>query len=326
MDITQSASAKTALQSTGSDTWTKEAFANTIHALADEMFELSFGEPGSMQLEGLFRVGDQKSVTYTMQSKVRPGGTVPLRRDGDDLSFIEPQEGFGYTFQTYMFGQGVKCERELIELDDAGAITDRFEYLMDNSKRTLKNALADVFNRAVSPSNAPFVCLDGMYLIDTARPNPDPHAPAWSNQESNAGITADSLFAATLNAHNTIGPNGDPLRLKIKKILIPIANDKTLWTLLNTDRAVGSGNNDANWASGSRFNYEVMDDLTSSSIFYLLDDPKSKKNGLELRWRVRPALADINFENPDIMGKRIRFGFGLGCLDPRYVWRGGVIS
>jgi len=183
-----------------------------------------------------------------------------------------------------------------------------------------------VFNRAVSPSNAPFVCLDGMYLIDTARPNPDPHAPAWSNQESNAGITADSLFAATLNAHNTIGPNGDPLRLKIKKILIPIANDKTLWTLLNTDRAVGSGNNDANWASGSRFNYEVMDDLTSASIFYLLDDPKSKKNGLELRWRVRPALADINFENPDIMGKRIRFGFGLGCLDPRYVWRGGVIS
>lgn len=326
MNIAQTASAKTAYQTSGGDLLTKEQFSNTIHAYVDEIFDVWFGEPGNMQLEGLFRSVDQKTENYTMQSKVRPNGTVPLRRDADDLSFIEPQEGFGYTFSTYMYGQGVKHERELMELDDVGAITDRYEWLMDNSKRTLKNALADVFNRAVAPSSAPFVCLDGMYLIDSARPNPDPKAPAWSNEEATGDITAASLFTATLNAHNTIGPNGDPLRQKITKILIPIAYDKTMWTLLNTDRAVGSANNDANWASGSRFNYEVLDDLTSNSIFYMMDDAKSKKNGLQIRWRQRPSMADINFENPDIMGKRIRFSFGLGCLDPRYVWRGGALN
>jgi hypothetical protein len=326
MDINQSASAKTALQTSGSDILVKEQFANTIHAYVDELFDVWFGEAGNAQLEGLFRSVDQKFPTYTMQSKVRPSGTVPLRRDADDLAFIEPQEGFGYTFQTYMYGQAVKHERELQEIDDVGAITDRYEWLMENSKRTLKNALADVFNRAVAPTNAPFLCLDGMYMIDSARPNPDPKAPAWSNEEATGDVTATALFTASVNAHNTIGPNGDYIRQKIKKILLPIAYDKTAWTLLNTDRAVGSANNDANWASGGRFNYEVLDDLTSRSIFYLLDDAKSKKNGLQIRWRVRPGLADINFENPDVMGKRIRFGFGLGCLDPRYVWRGGALN
>ena len=51
-----------------------------------------------------------------------------------------------------------------------------------------------------------------------------------------------------------------------------------------------------------------------------------RDNGLEIRWAVRPNVADINFEDPDVIGKRLRFRFGIGCLDPRKMFRGGLLN
>jgi hypothetical protein len=326
MDNVLTASAKAALQNTGSDTLTAEAFNLLINSAADEVMDQYFGEPGSDQLEGFFRSVDQRQASHTIQTKTRPNTTVPLNRDADDLTFIEAGQGFGYTFNTYDFRLAVKHERKLSEVDDVSAIGDQYDWLADASKRTLKNALADAINRnGILVDNAPFLCLDGMYMIDSARPNPDPKAPAWSNLEAAGAITDDSLFAAMLNANNTIGPNGDKLRQKISKILIPQEQELAMWTLTNSQNVVGSANNDANWAK-ARFSYEVVDEMTDDQILYLMTDAKDKKNGLQIRWRVRPGLADIDFENPDVMGKRIRFSFGLGCLDPRYTWRGGKLS
>jgi hypothetical protein len=330
LNINQSASAKSPNYRTGSDILTHEQFPNlirdAINEQIDEMFEMFSGNVDSMQLKSLFLEKSQKGMIHRVQTKVRPNGTTPLRRDADDdIDMISAGEGFGYTFRTYMYGQGVSWERQLMELDDVGAIAEKFSWLTENSERTVKYSLADVMNRAINPTNAPVLCLDGMYLIDSDRPNPDPRAPKWSNEETTADITEDALFAAKLNAHNTIGPNGELLRLKVKKMYIPQAYELVAWKLANSQKEVGNANNTANWAAGN-FPFEVMDDLTTNSIFYVLDDTKSEKNGLQIRWRVRPSLADIKFQNPDVEGKRIRFGFGLGCLDPRYVWRGGLLN
>lgn len=325
MNIVKTASATAKLGFSGSDTLTTESFPNLINAYVDEVMEMTFGNPDDEQLKKLFRQIDQKNELYKIKTKNRPGGTVPLSRDADDVTFIQAGEGFPYEFRVYGYRQAVKHERSLQEVDDVGVITDRYEWLMDNAKRTLKNAYADVFNRAIKPTNAPFLCPDGMYLIDAARPNPDPKVPNWSNEEADSAITDEALFTAQLNAHNTIGPNGDYLRLKIAKILIPQKAEKKMWTLLNSQNIVASAANDANWANG-RFKYEVLDELTVDSIFYVLGDTQSKDNGLQCRWRIKPEMKDMEFENPDVMGKRIRFAFGLGSLDPRYTWRGGLVT
>jgi hypothetical protein len=324
-DFTQTASAKAALQRTGSDLQTQEQYRNLINARVDEILDQHFGEAGSTQLDSLFLMKDQKYDTHLVRTKTRPTGTMPLNRDADTLPFIDGGEGFDYTFRTYNYRQAVKHERRLQEVDDVGIITEQYEWLMDNSKRTLKWAQADVFNRGLGAAGAPFVCLDGMYFIDSGRPNPDPMTPTWSNLEATSDITDDAFFQAQLNANNTVGANGDPLRLKIKKLLIPQAYEKAMWELTNTQNIVGSANNDANWGY-KRFEYEVLDDLSSNVIYYELDDTKSEKNGLQMRWTNRPGLADIDFENPDVMGKRLRMTFGIGCLDPRYVWRGGALN
>jgi len=325
MDITKSASAVAQLGTTGSDTLTQENFINLINAYVDEVMDQTYGSVDSEQLMGLFQIKDQKQDIFKIKTKNRPGGIVPLSRDADDLTFITAGEGFPYEFSVYQFRQAVKHERKLSEVDDIGAITDQYDWLADNSHRTLKLATADVFNRAVKPTNAPFLCPDGMYLIDSARPNPDKKVPDWSNEEADSAVTEEAMFTAYSNAWAMTDAKGDPLRQKIQKILIPQAAERLMWKLLKTEKKLGSANNDANWAAG-RFEYEVLDELTSSSIFYIVGDVKSKANGLQLRWQNRPSLLDINFENPDIMGKRIRFAFGIGSLDPRYAWRGGALT
>jgi hypothetical protein len=330
LNVNQTASAVAQKYRTGSSVMTHESFPNlirdAINEQIDEMFEMFTANVDSMQLKNLFVEKSQTDKIYRIQTKVRPNGTVPLRRDADDdIDMITAVEGFGYTARTYTYAQGVSWERMLVELDKVGAIAEKFSWLADNAERTVKHALADVLNRGIKPTNAPVLSMDGMYLVDADRPNPDPRAPKWSNEEADADITEDALFQAKLNAHNTVGPNGELMRMKIKKILIPQAYELIAYKLGASDKEVGNANNTANWAAGN-FPFEVLDDLTTNCIYYLLDDTKSDKNGLQLRWRVKPGLADIRFQNPDKEGKRIRFDFGIACLDPRYVWRGGLLN
>ena len=325
MDITKTPSAISSLGITGSEMLTPETYVNLINAYGDEVMEGTYGTIEDEQLMGLFLIKDQKQDIYKIKTKMRPGGVVPLSRDGDDLTFMTAVEGFPYELRTYQYRLAIKHERKLEEVDDIGTITSQYDWLMDASKRTLKYAMADVFNRGVDPTTAPFLCPDGLALIDSGRPNPDPKVPTWSNLEASSAITEEALFTAHSNAWSMTDAKGDPLRQKIQKIYIPQSAERLMWQLLKTDKKIGSANNDANWAAG-RFDFEVMDELTSDSIFYMVGDAKSNDNGLQFRFQKRPSLADLNFENPDIMGKRIRFSFGIGCLDPRYVWRGGALT
>ena len=324
MDITKTASAVGKKFNTGSDTLVPENYA-IINAYVDQILEDWQGEIMKDQLMGLFREESQVQDIYKVISKNRPNEVAPLNRDGQEMKFITGTDGFPYEFRTYQYRLAVKAARRLLEVDNVGAVTDRFEWLMEASDRTMRNALADVFARAVKPTNAPFLCPDGMYLIDSDRPNPDPKVPDWSNELADMDITDEALFNVVLRAKNQISPNGEKLNLKVKKFLIPQEYEQVAWVLTNSGQKVGSTANDANWSNG-RFTFEVFDEGPSDAIFALLDDPKGKKNGLQIRWGEKPNLKDLGSIDPDILGKRIRFRFGLGSLDPRYTWMGAKLN
>lgn len=321
----ETASATTVYPFAHSDVLTQQHFENLIHGTYDELEEAFKADLSGSVLMNMFREVTQKFETVTVRGKLYPGGTAPLNRDTDELPFMTAGEGFGHTYQTYNYRNAVKHERTLEEVDDVGVIAERAEWLFDTARRTILNAMADVFNRGVGATTWPFLCADGMGLIDADRPNPDPKAGTWSNQETTGDITEDLLFTAALNASKMRGPNGDRLHQTIAKLYIPPDYEQTLWKELNTALEVGVSTNTGNWAK-SRFQYEVIPELTDTAIFYSLTDTKGKKNALQIRWRVKPGVSDLAMENPDVMGKRIRFAFGLGCYDPRYAWRGGELN
>ena len=321
-DFAKTASAKAALQATGSDIHTPELFVLSLARGLDRVFKRDFETP--KQGERYLATATTKRERQTFQTYRTLGGVVPQSRDADDINFVTRAEGFGFEVQTYNYRQGIQIEKTLEEVDDVGVIRGMQADLVENAKMTEEYAIADVFNRGVDPTNAPVLADDGMYLIDADRPNANPAAGMWSNEEADSAVTATSLWTARLNARKMTDENGRLYPTYIKKAIVRPDEEKVMEEIMKSEKNPANANNTYN-TMYQKMEYEVYDYLTAANIFYVLDNPKSEKNELKLYWRVAPSLKTWVGDNPDVTKQRIRMAFGIGLGSPRKMWRGGKI-
>jgi len=320
--------AKAAIQNTGSDIFTSEAFKAALTKGLLKVFKREFAivEQG-MQF---VREETQKRESETIQSYRQIGGAVPMNRDADDIPYVTTGDGFSYQRQTFTYRKGIAIERTLMEVDDVGVIRNRQADLARNAAITREQAIADVFNRSVNATTVPVLADDGLRLIDENRPSSDPRAGLWGNKEAASAITPDSIFQAQLNARATIGEDGELFPLRIQFIMARPVDAKKLWEIANSDYRPTDAMNVNNYfkeSADAKFDIVIYDHLTSSNIFYGLADPKSDMNELQYVWRVKPSfLTWQDGTNPDIMRQRVRMAFGLALGSPRKAWRGGVVS
>jgi hypothetical protein len=299
---------------------TKDAFSAVLQKGLDDVFKRRWEMP--MQGEEHFRVRNTDHQTFKFQSHFGMG-LVAQNRDVDTLPYDEKGLGFGYGITTNVFRGGIAVERELQELELYGSINDKQQELLRSATDTVELIMADVFNRGLGTSGAPFVCEDGMYFIDDGRPNAYAPAGTWSNLETTSAITPTSLYQATLNFAYNRDERAKLSPLTLRKIIVRPADEKTIWEILKSDLRPTDAMNAANFFKG-RFEYAVYNHLTSQYIYYLAGDPKSADNELQFMWRVRPAIETWN-DGPDIVRQRVRFAMGLGCGRP-WIWRAGAVS
>jgi phage major head subunit gpT-like protein len=321
-DFNKTASAKSAIRASGSDIHTSENFKLALARGLDMVWKRDFETP--KQGMNLLFEDSIKQETASYQTFRTLGGVTPQNRDADEMEFITRADGFGFTVKTYNFRQAIAIERTLEEVDDVGVIRGLQADLAENGKMTIEYAIADMFNRGVNPSNAPVLADDGMYLIDTDRPNANPAAGTWSNQETASAITPTSLWTAQLNARQMTDENGRLYPQYIKKLVIRPDDEKTVQEILNSQLDPTNAMNTTN-TMYKKFEYIVYDYLTDACIYYLMDDPKSEKNEARFYWRVRPGFETWK-EQPDVTNQRVRFAFGLGLGCPRKMFRGGEVS
>lgn len=323
-DFAKTASAKSTLSAAASEIQTREAFPLALARGLDKVWKRMNDTP--LQGEKYFRIESTKQEDAVYQTYRGMGGLVPMNRDADDIPYGSRGDGFGFTVNTYNYRKGIGVEKTLLETDNVGVARGLQADLVDNARLTLEYAMADIFNRALGTSGSQILCDDDMYLLDSDRPHADPAAGTWSNLEAASAITETSLFTAQLNARQQVGEDGELSPTYIKKIIIRPDDEKTLWTLLSSDKKVGTSLNDDNFFAG-KYPYEIYDWLTSALIFYQLADPKSDKNELMLFWRVRPEIKTwVDGSNPDVTRQRVRFAFGIGCGSPKASLRGGTVS
>jgi len=328
METTKTAAAKAAIQNTGSDIFTSEAFKAALTKGLLKVFKREFAivEQG-MQF---FREETQKRESETLQAYRQIGGSVPQNRDADEIPYVTTSDGFSYVRQTFNYRRGLAIERTLMEVDDVGVIRNRQADLARNAAITREQACADVFNRMLGAAGAPVLSDDGMYLIDSDRPNADPAGGLWSNLEATSAITPDSIFQAQLNARATTGDDGELFPLRVQYIICRPADSKKLWEIANSDYRPTDAMNVNNYfkeMNEAKFDVIVYDHLTSANIIYGLCDPKSDMNELQYVWRVKPSfLTWQDGTNPDIMRQRVRMAFGLALGSPRKAWRGGAVA
>lgn len=322
-DYNKTASAKAAIQATGSDVHTSELFATSLQRGFEMVWKREFETP--KQGMGLIGESSISRENGTYQTFRGLGGMTGQNRDTDDMEFVTRADGFGFEVNTYNYRQAIAIEKTLEEVDDVGVIRGMQSDLSENANMTIEYAIADVFNRGVNPSSAPVLCDDGMYLIDAARPNANPEAGTWSNEETASAITPSSLWTAQLNARQTTDENGRLYPRQIKKLVIRPEDEKTVKEIVDSQKDPTNAMNTTN-VLYRKYEYMVYDYLTDSAIYYLLDDPKSERNELRFYWRVKPSITTWQGDNPDVMNQRIRFAFGIACGSPRKVWRGGEVS
>jgi len=139
-DYNKSAVPKTAIQNTGSDIFTSEAFKLALTKGFLEVFKREF----DIVEQGLqfVREDTQRRETETVQSYRQIGGSVPMNRDADEIPYVTTSDGFSYTRQTYNYRRGIAIERTLMEVDDVGVIRGRQADLARNAAITREQAIA----------------------------------------------------------------------------------------------------------------------------------------------------------------------------------------
>jgi hypothetical protein len=306
---------------------TLEAFRVALDRGFDKVYKEVYSEPW----QGQAFIRDEKvGISFGKDMEILGyGGTVEQNRDADTIPFASKAIGFPTEWQTYVYRKAIGFERSAIEQDQVGNTKDAQKEMLDMSKRAKEYCIADHFNRAFGTAGAPRLAPDGMYYIDDARPNPDANGGAWSNLEATADLTENTLFTASYNARQQVGPNGNKYPQRIKKIMIPPSWEQKMWKLLNTDKVLGNDHNDANWAAGvfKMSDVIVYDYLETDAIFYWLCDPKSADNKLVMKVRVKPEVQTGwgAMPNPDTLFQRIREDWGIALGDPRKSIRGGLL-
>lgn len=281
-------------------------------------------------IKGMFMFDSMGQDTLTEGRKIRPGGQVPLNEDSEDIPMQTNQSGFPYSWGASYFRKGAYWTRQTASQDDIGEIQSQGQYLKDSGMRTIKFAMSDALDRGVDPTTTQFLCNDGMGLVDSGRPNPDPDGGTWSNLVASAAttITPSLLDDARQLAWNIPMPNGDKCYGQtVDKIYIPAAYENALRIVLKTENDVGTAINDINPEYNRGWKYEVIPELTANNIFFTLKGYNSPENTLKFRWRENPTVVPLDFDrNPDMSGMRIRFAFTIGCVDPRNKIMGAALT
>ncbi len=298
-----------------------------VDGLGDKIVDELNGEIVSL-LQPVFREVNQKNDYETEVSKVSDTATAPLNEDTEPLPTVTLYEGWKQEWRVHAYRLAFYHTRHVSEIDNFGYIEQGYRALQNGAARTMKYAFADVFNRSIAPATgAQFLCRDGKFLFASGRPNPIRGVPNWSNLIATGDITEDWLFAERLAARNLRAHNGDQMSRTIVKIHLPSAYEKVTTKVLMTEKLVGSTTNDRNtanvWFNADQFVFH--DDFTVNLAVVQLCDVGSEENGLQIRKAVPWGMDELKPESPDLMGRRIRSRWGLGCSDPR-CWRGGLLN
>lgn len=145
---------------------------------------------------------------------------------------------------------------EAIANDDVGAFRRIPTKLARAAAHTLREFVLDFI--AANP-----VIYDGTALF-----------AGGHNNTGVAALDSGALIAARKAIRSQTEPgSAKKVGLRARTLLVPIDLEQTAWTILNTDKVVGSGNNDASFAAAAGMDLLVVDYWTDANNWYVVADP-----------------------------------------------------
>lgn len=301
----------------------KENFADLLNVQFKFVKERDFKQP----IQGLqFFAVESTTKDYEKHAYVTGIGLMRKNRDADKLPLAEPIQGFHNTFTPEDYRLAIRIEKRLRETDQYGVIAKQMQSLTKSATDTVEYYAADAFNTGFG-TGASWLCADGMYLFDDARPMEDKSAGTWANLEASSALTQASLATMRVNFRKFVNERGLKRPLVMKDIIVPTALEDTAAVILGSVQKPGVFLNDDNpyKEKGGRYGIglKVWDFLSSDTAWFGMTN-KDAGHELFWYWRVKPeTYSNVLADNPDVWQARIRMSFVTGCDRPSTL-RGNV--
>lgn len=291
-----------------------ENFADLLNVQFKEITKRACAKPR----QGLrYFTEETTGRSYEKYSSITGLTVVPESRDVNDIPLDSPIQGPDVTLTPSTYRRMIQIERRLRETDQYGKINTQITGLAESAGVTVEMYCANAFNTGFD-STAAWLCADGMYLFDSARPSEDKGVAAWSNLETAGTLTRTSLASMRVNFRKVVNERGLVSPIVMRKLIVPPDLQDTAEELMTSPYKVGVSLNDKNVYEG-RFDVEVWDYLTSTTAWFGMGDPNSPLHELKYLWGARPSTESGTLSgsgNPDVWWARVRFVFTTGCVRP----------
>ena len=280
--------------------------------------------PGLNALFGLEynRYGEEHKEIYEIESsersfeeetKLSGFAAAQVKNEGSAISYDNAQEAWTARYQHETIALGFSLTQEAIEDNLYDSLSARYVKALARAMSYTKQVkAASTLNNGF---NGAFTGGDGQALFSSAHPlvNGDTN----SNQPTTAAdLNETSLEAAVIQIAGWTDERGLLIAAKPKKLVIPPALQFVATRLLETEKRVGTADNDINAIKSNGVipgGYTVNNFLTDSNAWFLTTDVP---NGLKMFVRA-PISNDMqgDFETGNVR-YRARERYSVGYSDP----------
>lgn len=204
-------------------------------------------------------------------------GNPEVVNEGGEFPMADPKLNNAKSVTATKYGLGYEITDELQRFDQYGVIRQLPEMLADAMRYYREILAADVFYRGNTTAR---LAPDGVQLFSAAHVIERTGATA-TNIITPAALSATSLQAALQVYRAQRNGEGRAMSDRPAILLVGSANEFVAQTLLGTDKAVGSNNNDINTNAKQGLRYVVWplldDSATTKNAWFLLTEAQAHK-------------------------------------------------
>lgn len=276
------------------------------------LFGLEYARYGEEYKE-LYDV-EQSDRSFEEETKLSGFGTAPVKPEGEAISYDTAQEAFTarYTHETIALGFAIT--EEAVEDNLYDSLSARYTKALARAMSYTKQVKgAATLNNAFTAS---ITGGDGVSLCSTAHPLVGGAVNA-NRPATGVDLNETSMENAVIQIAAWTDERGLLIAARPKKMVIPPALQFVAKRLFDTEKRVGTADNDINTVKGMGVTYTVNHFLTDTNAWFMLTDVP---NGLKMFERVKMKTGmDGDFDTGNVRYKaRERYSFGWS--DPLGIW------
>jgi len=231
--------------------------------------------------------------------------------DGGNIDYDVLMQAYDKTFTHLTYAKGFQVSEEGLEDDLDNVISNAAPALGRAAQSSIEQLFWNLFNNSFGTETTP----DGQAIFSNAHPN------VGGGTQDN--LIAGDLAEATLEAglalfDQTLDHRGLPVDVMAQSLVIPIEERFNASRILNSEKRVGTANNDISQVNREGLRLVMSKYLTGADDWFLLANPSVAK--LIAYWRKEPVSDHVlDFETGNMKSK-MTFRCSVGAAD----WRGTV--